>query len=365
MTSIRTILAGFSVLIAAIFAQTALSQMAGSSLVGSQDEKLQRAAPQSVTVQQTAQPAVTEPVDVGRPTPEIGIIHFRGGQLEQNVDQPGHWFEKKKDGTVNYEFFETGSTPQSLIMSGPDGKVMLSVDLGANEIQGKWPGQSRFKTIYTITDITPLSVAPPPVIPPVAPQPPVNSGAPLPRDLQFVEYKSGRFIRSSANDWEQTTSLGDVYRLRQVGYDQNRLYLQDAQRGLLIVLNPGVMQSRVAIDGGVFQPFEALTSVSDIAQTPVPPPTDGRLSEADRNTCLKTGGIVERAGLLGAERCTRPYSDAGQVCSDSAQCEGQCRTTSDVPFGSPVTGICQPSDNPFGCFAEVNNGVAGPGLCVD
>jgi hypothetical protein len=30
-----------------------------------------------------------------------------------------------------------------------------------------------------------------------------------------------------------------------------------------------------------------------------------------------------------------------------------------------VTGVCQATDNPFGCFSEVLGGKAGPGLCVD
>ena len=353
MTSFRTIMACFAALLTVIFAQTALSQMAGSPTTGP--------SAQTGSVEQNA----SQPVDVRRPTPEIGVIHFRGGSLEQNPHQPGHWFEKKNDGTVNYEFFETGSTPQSLLMSGPDGKVMLSVDLGAKEIQGKWPGQPRFKTIYTITKVTPLAVAPPPTVPPVDPQPPANGNAPRPQDLELATYKSGRFARVNANEWEQSTDLGEIYRLRQVGYDNRAVYLLDAMRSLLITLEPARMNSRIAIDGGVFQTYEALTSVSDEAQTPIPPQPGGRLSEAERNTCLKTGGIVERAGLLGAERCTRPYSDGGQVCSDSSQCQGQCRTTPNVPFGTPVTGICQPTDNPFGCFAEVKDGIAGAGLCVD
>ena len=213
--------------------------------------------------------------------------------------------------------------------------------------------------------MTPLAVAPPPTIPPVDPQPPANGNAPRPKDLELATYKSGRFARVNANEWEQSTDLGEIYRLRQVGYDNRAVYLLDAMRSLLITLEPARMNSRVAIDGGIFQTYEALTSVSDEAQTPIPPQPGGRLSEAERNTCLKTGGIVERAGLLGAERCTRPYSDGGQVCSDSSQCQGQCRTTPNVPFGTPVTGICQPTDNPFGCFAEVKDGIAGAGLCVD
>ena len=342
MTSIRPIIALFVAGLVALFAHSALSQTSGPNLVGATAE-----APQ----------------DVRRPTPEIGEIHFRGGYLEQNAAQPGHWFEKKNNGTINYEFFETGSTPQSLIMSGPEGKVTLSIDLGANEVQGKWPGQNSFKTIYKITKVNPMKVAP--AAPAPRPQRPTSQSGLAPRDLHMASYKSGRFLRVSANDWEQSTDLGEVFSLRQVGYDEQGLYLRDPMRSLLIMLDPATLKAQVAIDGGVFQPYEMLLEVSDAPQTPIPAQPDGTLSEAERNTCLKTGGIVERAGLLGAQRCTRPYSDGGQVCSDSSQCQGRCRTTPNVPAGSPVTGICQPSDNPFGCFAEVSNGIAGPGLCVD
>lgn len=339
MTSLRYGLAALVIALFALLAQTATSQIAGTQAM--------------------------PPMDVQRPTPEIGVIHFRGGTLEQSKTQPGQWFEKRRDGTINYEFFETGATPQSLIMTGPNGQVFLSVDLGGEIIQGKWPGQPKFKTIYTITKVEPMVVAPPPSIPPVTPQPHTDGSAPSPEALQLATYKGGQFLRASEGRWEQSTQQGEVFILRQVGLSNRQVYLYDDRRQILFALEPGTRRSLFAVNGGPLQTYEALTSVSANAQSPVPPQGEGYLSEAERNTCLKTGGIVERAGLLGAERCTRPYSDGGMVCSDSSQCQGKCRTTVGIEVGTPVTGICQPSDNPFGCFAEVNNGRAGPGLCVD
>lgn len=90
------------------------------------------------------------------------------------------------------------------------------------------------------------------------------------------------------------------------------------------------------------------------------------LSEADRAACQADGGIVERAGLLGAERCTRPYSDAGKLCTDSGQCEGGCRSDDLSPdSGEPVMGVCQADDNPFGCYTEIVDGRADHAICVD
>lgn len=99
---------------------------------------------------------------------------------------------------------------------------------------------------------------------------------------------------------------------------------------------------------------------------PEQPNQSGMMSEADKRDCRADGGIVERAGLAGFERCTRPYSDAGEVCTDSSQCEGQCRSDDlDARPHSAVTGVCQANDNPFGCYAEVSNGRIRHALCVD
>lgn len=92
------------------------------------------------------------------------------------------------------------------------------------------------------------------------------------------------------------------------------------------------------------------------------------LSSEQRAACEASGGIVERAGLLGAERCTRTFSDAGSACKSSDDCEGQCRAepgTEPEGFLQLAKGVCQANDNPFGCFANVENGTLGPMLCVD
>ncbi len=80
---------------------------------------------------------------------------------------------------------------------------------------------------------------------------------------------------------------------------------------------------------------------------------------------MAKGGSYGPAGLLGANRCTLPYSDAGAVCTDSAQCEGQCYAGDFDAAGYEGTGECQATDNPFGCNSEIIGGVVQPGLCVD
>ena len=98
---------------------------------------------------------------------------------------------------------------------------------------------------------------------------------------------------------------------------------------------------------------------------PVPVEPKGTLSPVERTTCIATGGKVERAGMLGAERCTRTYRDGGMTCSDSSQCEGKCLAGTDAANQASITGTCQLTDNPFGCFAEVKDGKTEFALCVD
>lgn len=81
--------------------------------------------------------------------------------------------------------------------------------------------------------------------------------------------------------------------------------------------------------------------------------------------CIAKGGSFGPAGLLGADRCTLPYSDAGTVCSDSSQCEGRCYAGDFDAAGYAGKGQCQADDNPFGCNSEIVDGIVQPGLCVD
>tara|TARA_R100000935_G_scaffold49368_1_gene74629 strand:- start:1298 stop:1714 length:417 start_codon:yes stop_codon:yes gene_type:complete len=88
----------------------------------------------------------------------------------------------------------------------------------------------------------------------------------------------------------------------------------------------------------------------------------------ERAECEAVGGRVARDGMRGWEQCIQSFSDAGQACTDNTDCLGQCRLSlgDDMPeAGKPVTGKCQATDSPFGCYATVEDGRATPALCVD
>jgi hypothetical protein len=343
-----------------------------------------------------AQPAGAE-VSVQRPNTDIAIIHFRGGRLVQSTEQYGRWFEKRNNGAINYEFFETASTETSIELTGPNGEVKLYVDLGENVIKGHWPGQAP-KVIYTITKIErmafiqvpplphpddclvtppvptlpcpvvpvhPPVVHPPVVTPPVVTPPVTHPHAPSPRELHSATYTGGQFMRAGETVWEQSTQAGEVFHFQVIGYDDQSLYLYDASRQTFVTLEPHTKISRIAVGADYLRPFQLLTAVASQPHTPIPPVPGSGLSEAEKLSCVQSGGFVERAGMLGAERCTTPYSDGGLMCVDSSQCQGQCRGDLNSDTGSQTSGVCQANDNPFGCFTEVVNGQAGPGLCVD
>jgi len=88
-------------------------------------------------------------------------------------------------------------------------------------------------------------------------------------------------------------------------------------------------------------------------------------NEADQTACTDFGGTYTRAGLLGYYNCFVDYTDGGSVCSDTSDCEGRCMASSIQDTSAQQTGTCQLTSNPFGCNAEVINGVVQPGLCVD
>jgi hypothetical protein len=324
-----------------------------------------------------AQPTQTQ-VSAQKPNVDIAVIHFRGGRLVQSTEQFGRWFEKRNTGEVNYEFFETASTSNSFELTGPNGEVKLFVDLAQNVISGQWPGQTR-KPIYTIKKIDKLVLAQTPPLPPVVnppvPTPPVvhppatppasNPNVPLPKDIKSATYSGGQFMHVSSLVWEESTQTGQSFHYQVVGYDEQSLYLYDASRRSFVTLEPASKRAKIAVEGGYLTAYRRLTSVSGMQETPLPPTSGGALSAAEKLACVQNGGFVERAGLLGAERCTQPFSDAGLVCTDSGQCQGQCRGTLNTDVGADVTGVCQATDNPFGCFSEVLGGKAGPGLCVD
>lgn len=90
-----------------------------------------------------------------------------------------------------------------------------------------------------------------------------------------------------------------------------------------------------------------------------------RASRAETELCIAIGGAVLAQGLAGHDMCVRPYQDAGKICTDSAQCLGQCRTDGFKSAGHKTAGTCQGNSSPFGCYTQVKGGMAEPTLCVD
>ncbi len=88
----------------------------------------------------------------------------------------------------------------------------------------------------------------------------------------------------------------------------------------------------------------------------------------DATACAARGGKMLRQGRAQTLRCVVNYADAGKRCTDGDDCLGDCRIedVAGAPqAGAAATGQCQASNNPFGCYATVENGRAEPALCVD
>jgi hypothetical protein len=89
------------------------------------------------------------------------------------------------------------------------------------------------------------------------------------------------------------------------------------------------------------------------------------LAEIDRAACEERGGEVRQEGMLGLYRCVRPYKDAGKACRSSDDCEGKCLADDNLAVGAEAEGKCQPTDSPFGCYAEIEGGKVAAAICVD
>ncbi|WP_292062038.1 hypothetical protein [Brevundimonas sp. UBA7664] len=84
--------------------------------------------------------------------------------------------------------------------------------------------------------------------------------------------------------------------------------------------------------------------------------------------CLARNGTLQPVGRMQTMQCVVRYADAGERCTDSDQCAGECRTadvTARPDEGAAVAGVCQADSNRFGCFTRVEDGKAEATLCVD
>ena len=76
---------------------------------------------------------------------------------------------------------------------------------------------------------------------------------------------------------------------------------------------------------------------------------------------------AQGVGRMQSLQCVIQYSDAGQTCTDAAQCQGECRVPGSVIVedGRAVEGQCTADSNRFGCYTRVENGRATAAICVD
>ena len=80
-------------------------------------------------------------------------------------------------------------------------------------------------------------------------------------------------------------------------------------------------------------------------------------------SCASQGGTYARRGMMGAYSCAVPFADAGKSCTDSTQCEGQCRVEMTEP--QPISGQCQATTDPFGCHGFFDDNGEYAAICVD
>ena len=106
-----------------------------------------------------------------------------------------------------------------------------------------------------------------------------------------------------------------------------------------------------------------------------PPAPDKALAERELELaqCQTKGGELREMVAPARPVCVIPYPDAGKVCTDSSQCTGTCRITSDesrakqvVPGAAAVKGTCQRDKFDIaGCYAKVSKGMMGVIICMD
>lgn len=86
----------------------------------------------------------------------------------------------------------------------------------------------------------------------------------------------------------------------------------------------------------------------------------------DKAACEAQGGTVRGVGLFATPACVIPYPDAGRICSDKSDCIGMCKADPGTIVGDSTAGTCQRDNRDvFGCYLEVERGVAVGGMCVD
>ena len=334
-----------------------------------------------ITAFAAQKPSASKAQKPARPGAAIKAVYFVGGRFEQDGNANGNWTEYDFNNKKRYEFKEINSGYKTLTLGSADGSVRLVVDMENNIVNGEWPGHSMAK-VYDINNVelfSTQSVAPPPPVKtprPVIPTPPANIPAGIPAeippkqnsvsaaDLKFASFDGGRIEHISGAIWTLFSSDGTVSYAK-LGHDRSSMYLYDRIKGQFLTIDVKDRVIRTST-GGALKKYKSVQKLSSSKSTPknVVNPT-GVMSLTARAACLGKGGSVQVAGMLGAETCVIKYADGGAICLDSATCEGKCLTSADNAMKDNISGTCQMTDSPFGCYAEVRRSQTGAALCVD
>ena len=83
--------------------------------------------------------------------------------------------------------------------------------------------------------------------------------------------------------------------------------------------------------------------------------------------CGTKGGTFLQQGRLGCYQCVVSYTDAGEACQDSSDCQGKCKNTGEFVDANVKNqfGQCASDSSRFGCYQTIEKGVAQPAICVD
>lgn len=320
----------------------------------------------------------------------IQKIDFDGGSLVQVDKNRGIWTEYDFRGTPRYNFETLTYSAPRLRLRGLSGNVQLLVNTQTKTISGEWPGHPMAK-LYDVKSVQFDTVGK--VVPSLPSGPSVETGVETIRpvytppgkerpqsairltaqNLGMAEYDGGKFFRVAGEQWLENAKDGRLNRYNKIGSDKDSVFLYDASRKYLVALNVRDRMARVSEDGQMMRGLYPLTNLARSNRgggvpggnaTPIPD-QEGKMSAIERTQCLTKGGFIERAGLLGYERCTMRYNDGGNICIDSSNCQGKCLATPQDAQTNAVSGLCQKTDSPFGCYAEVVAGKVGPAICVD
>lgn len=115
-------------------------------------------------------------------------------------------------------------------------------------------------------------------------------------------------------------------------------------------------------------PLVALLAALFLTGATCSPDPGAESGAAPYQDCAARGGELRRVGRMGSWQCITPFADAGRPCTDGSQCAGDCRLPDAARTPLPdeaVAGVCQADSSRFGCFTTVENGRAGPTICID